>query len=131
MKIFNIICIILFVLFAAVQYNDPDPYIWVPIYLFAAWLCFQSIRHVYNRMLYIVGLVLYGLYALYLLFDKSGVIDWITEHHGENIVQSMKATKPWIEETREFFGLIIVICVLMINMNWLSLKKKIKEGKVS
>ena len=131
MKIFNIICIILFVLFAAVQYNDPDPYIWVPIYLFAAWLCFQSIRHRYNRMLYIIGLVLYGLYALYLLFDQSGVIDWITEHHGENIVQSMKATKPWIEETREFFGLIIVICVLMINMNWLSLKKKIKEGKLS
>lgn len=131
MKIFNIICIILFILFAAVQYNDPDPYIWVPIYLFAAWLCFQSIRLRYNRILYIIGLVLYGLYALYLLFDKSGVIDWITEHNSENIVQSMKATKPWIEETREFFGLIIVICVLMINMNWLSLKKKIKEGKIS
>lgn len=131
MKIFNIICIILFILFAAVQYNDPDPYIWVPIYLFAAWLCFQSIRLRYNRILYIIALVLYGLYALYLLFDKSGVIDWITEHNSENIVQSMKATKPWIEETREFFGLIIVICVLMINMNWLSLKKKIKEGKIS
>lgn len=131
MKIFNIICIILFILFAAVQYNDPDPYIWVPIYLFAAWLCFQSIRLRYNRILYIIALVLNGLYALYLLFDKSGVIDWITEHNSENIVQSMKATKPWIEETREFFGLIIVICVLMINMNWLSLKKKIKEGKIS
>lgn len=131
MKIFNIICIILFVLFAAVQYNDPDPYIWMPIYLYAAWLCFEAIRLRYKKILYVIGLVLYCLYALYLLFDKSGVIDWITEHHSENIVQSMKATKPWIEETREFFGLIIVICVLMINMNWLSLKKKVREGKIS
>jgi hypothetical protein len=28
----------------------------------------------------------------------------------------MEASKPWIEETREFFGLVIVIVVLLINM---------------
>jgi hypothetical protein len=38
------------------------------------------------------------------------------EHHAESIVQSMQASKPWIEETREFFGLVIVIAVLVINM---------------
>jgi hypothetical protein len=27
----------------------------------------------------------------------------------------MKASAPWIEETREFFGLLILIIVLMIN----------------
>ncbi len=30
---------ILFVLFAAVQYNDPDPQVWVPIYVVAALAC--------------------------------------------------------------------------------------------
>lgn len=126
MKVFNIVFIILFVLFAALQYNDPDPYIWMPVYLYAAYLCYEAVRYRYKKILYIIGLVLYGLYALYLLFDKTGVLDWITEHHGENIVQSMKATKPWIEETREFFGLVIVIGVLVINMRWLKHRHQVK-----
>ncbi|MFN2440746.1 MAG: hypothetical protein ABR503_16195, partial [Chitinophagaceae bacterium] len=42
----------------------------------------------------------------------------------ENIVQSMKATKPWIEETREFFGLLILIVAFIANMIWLSKNKK-------
>jgi general stress protein CsbA len=128
MKVFNIIFIVLFVIFAALQYNDPDPYVWMPIYLYAAWLCYQAIKGRYNRTLYIIGLTVYGLYALYLLFDKTGVLDWIKEHHAENIVQTMKATKPWIEETREFGGLLIVIVVLLINMAWLSRRKMAKPA---
>jgi hypothetical protein len=27
----------------------------------------------------------------------------------------MKAEKPWIEESREFFGLLIILIVLVIN----------------
>lgn len=119
MKLFNILFIVLFVISAGLQYNDPDPYIWMPIYLYAAWLCYLAIKRRYNPTLYIIGFAVYGLYALYLFFDKSGVLDWMNEHKSESIVQTMKATKPWIEETREFFGLIIVIVVLAINMFWL------------
>lgn len=126
MKIFNIIFIVLFILFAAVQYNDPDPYLWMPIYLYAAYLCYQATRHIYHPVLYIIGLGLYGIYAVYLLVDKTGVLDWIREHHSESIVQSMKATRPWIEETREFFGLVIVMAVLIINMVWLRKKRVAK-----
>jgi hypothetical protein len=35
----------------------------------------------------------------------------------------MKATKPWIEETREFFGLLLLILALVMNMIWLRNKK--------
>ena len=126
MRLFNIIFIVLFVLFAAVQYNDPDPYLWMPIYLYAGYLCYLAIKGIYYPLLYIIGLSLYGVYAVYLLFDKTGVIDWAKEHHSESIVHSMKATKPWIEETREFFGLLIVIAVLVINMVWL--KKNSRTG---
>jgi len=45
----------------------------------------------------------------------TGVVNWFAEHDAENIVQTMKATKPWIEETREFFGLLILIVVFGIN----------------
>ena len=122
MKIFNILSAIIFVLFAALQYNDPDPYIWMPIYLYAAFLCFLAIKHKYSPVLYIIGLVVYFLYASYLFFDKSGVLNWAEQHDAENLVQTMKATKPWIEETREFGGLLIVMIALIINM--ISLKKQ-------
>jgi hypothetical protein len=116
MKVFNIFFIIIFLCFAALQYNDPDPYIWIPVYLYAAFLCYLSIKGRYRAGPYIIGLVIYLVYAAYLFFDKTGVLTWAKEHDAENLVQSMKATKPWIEETREFGGLFIVIVVLSINM---------------
>jgi hypothetical protein len=115
MKIFNIIWGILFIIFAGLQYNDPDPYIWGPIYLFGAGCCLLAARGRFYRRAYLFGIFIYLVYAAYLFFDKNGVIDWATEHHGENIAETMKATKPWIEETREFFGLFLLIIVLLIN----------------
>lgn len=116
MKIFNIVFIFIFITFAALQYNDPDPYIWIPVYLYAAFLCSLALKNKYSPSLYIVGLNIYALYAIYLFFDKTGVLTWVEEHNAENLVQTMKATKPWIEETREFGGLFIVIIVLVVNM---------------
>ena len=125
MKTFNIVFIVLFVISAALQYNDPDPYIWVPIYLYAAFLCWQAIRKQYKPVLYVAGLLVFSLYAIYLFFDKTGVLNWLTQHQAENIAQTMQATRPWIEETREFFGLLIIIAVLTINLLWLRKKRTV------
>jgi hypothetical protein len=38
-------------------------------------------------------------------FGRDGVWDWMNKHNAEDIAATMKAEKPWIEETREFFGL--------------------------
>ena len=127
MKIFNIIFIVIFIFSAALQYNDPDPYIWVPIYLYGAYLCYQAIHKRYNPVLYIIGLVIYIGYAVYLFFDKQGVLSWFGEHNAESITQTMKATKPWIEETREFGGLLILIVVLLINMAWLKKRSSVDK----
>lgn len=115
MKIFNIIFCFLFVLFAALQYNDPDPYKWIIIYLYVAVLCWLASRYKFYPRLYITGIVVFMGYAVYKIFDQNGLIDWITQHHAENIAETMKAEKPWIEESREFFGLIILIMVLLID----------------
>lgn len=125
MKYINIIFGILFILSAALQYNDPDPYLWIPIYLFPAVLCFQAARGIFYPRLYIFTIVILGIYALYLLLEPTGVISWATEHHAENIVQEMKATKPWIESTREFFGLLIIIVSMVINLVY---SKKVRKG---
>ncbi|MGQ0829436.1 MAG: transmembrane 220 family protein [Bacteroidota bacterium] len=119
MKTLNRFFTLIFILFAALQYNDPDPYLWVPIYLFGALLCSMAIDKKYNPNLYMIGLSFYTVYGVYLLFSSSGVISWATDHDTENIAQSMQATKPWIEAAREFFGLLILLFVLTINRFWL------------
>lgn len=124
MRSLNVFFIVLFVVSAALQYNDPDPYIWIPIYLYGAWLCLLAIKGRYRPGMFVFGLVIFLAYAAYLLFDKTGVLSWLQQHEAENIVQSMKATKPWIEETREFFGLLILVLALVLNMVWLRAKEK-------
>jgi hypothetical protein len=118
MRILNIIFIVVFVLSAALQYNDPDPYVWMPIYLYGAFLCFRALQKKYNPALYVAGLAVYIGYAIYLFFDQTGVLSWASEHDSESLLQSMKATKPWIEETREFGGLLILVIALVANILW-------------
>jgi hypothetical protein len=115
MKIFNLLFCIIFIFFAALQYNDPDPYVWMPIYLYAAVLCWFAFRNKYFPKAYLLGIGLYAVYAVYKFFDTNGVWDWMTKHQAANIAATMKAEQPWIEETREFFGLLILIVVLLIN----------------
>ena len=116
MKYFNYIFTLVFILFAAVQYNDPDPYLWIPIYLYPAVLCFMAARNkAISKTLYNLGFVLFGAYAVYKLFDANGIIDWIKYHNASSIASTMKAEQPWVEESREFFGLLIILGVLAIN----------------
>lgn len=115
MKLFNIVFVVLFVVSAALQYNDPDPWLWMPIYLYGAVLCWFAFRGRYYTRAMLFGIAAYVVYAVFLVFTKNGVIDWATEHHAESLVQTMKAEKPWIEDTREFGGLLILIVVLGID----------------
>ena len=115
MKRVNIFLSVIFFLFALLQYNDPDPYLWIPIYLFAAFLCWQASRGKFQASLYIIGMLVCLVYGTYLFFDKNGVLAWANEHAAESLVHSMKADKPWIEESREFGGLLIVFIALLFN----------------
>jgi hypothetical protein len=117
----NLVFTGLFLLFAALQYNDPDPWIWIPIYALAAWLCYRYASGGRPRQATLLLIFFCIAYGAYLFMETDGVFSWATEHHAENLVQTMKATKPWIENTREFGGLIIVIIVL--GLNYLSARK--------
>ena len=110
MKIFNIILCILFVLFAAVQYNDPDPYIWASIYLFVAGVCGYAAYGKYNSRVTWVGLIIIGAYMISYI---PAFVDWI-KMGMPSIVETMKAEKSYVELTREFGGL--VICV--VTLGW-------------
>ncbi|MEY2586638.1 MAG: hypothetical protein RLY11_487 [Bacteroidota bacterium] len=116
MKLFNITFTVLFILFAALQYNDPDPYLWIPIYLASAFLCYQTFKGKFNKFSHWIIIAFCTVYAIRLFIDKEGVLSWFNNHEAESLVQTMKATKPWIEETREFGGLLIILIVSCINL---------------
>lgn len=116
MRSLNIFFTVIFIIFAALQYNDPDPFVWIPIYLYAAFLCWKAAQGVYHRKLLAIGLLGYLGYALYLFFDRNGVLSWANEHAAESLVTTMKAEKPWIEETREFGGLLILMIAMAVNL---------------
>lgn len=115
MKIFNLVFCLLFIFSAVLQYNDPDPYLWIPIYMYGAVLCWLFFRKKYFPKAYLAGCIIFLAIAVYLFFVKDGVLDWITIHQAEDITATMKANKPWIEDTREFFGLMILFVVLLLN----------------
>jgi hypothetical protein len=123
MRIFNIFFLVLFIFSAAVQYNDPDPYVWIPIYLCGAYICYLALTDRYYPMLCSISLTIYAVYALYLFVDVNGVWSWWSYHGAESLVQSMKAETPWIEEAREFFGLLLLIIAVAANMVWLKKRR--------
>lgn len=115
MKIFNIVFCFLFLVSAGLQYNDPDPYLWIPIYMYGVVYCWLAFKGNYHPMAYLIGSAVLLIYAGYEFFAPDGVLDWMNKHHAEDIAGTMKAENPWIESTREFFGLLILVGVMMIN----------------
>ena len=64
-KIVSIIFGLLFVLFAAFQYNDPDPEVWIPIYGLAAIACLMAYAGVGRWWFFVAMAVLYSVAAVY------------------------------------------------------------------
>ncbi len=104
-----------FALFAYVNLNDNDSWIWVPIYIAASVLCGLAAFGKFFPVIYLIAIAVYLVYAAKLFVTKDGVWDWITKYNKPSIVESMQATKPYIEKTREFFGLVIISAALAIN----------------
>jgi Ca2+/Na+ antiporter len=113
--ILNSIFCVSFLAFAWVNLNDSDSWLWVPIYMAASILCGFAVFGLYYPLVYLFFIAFYLIYALVLFFGKDGVRDWITKYHTPSITESMKATKPYIEKTREFFGLLIISAALALN----------------
>ncbi|MEJ7767559.1 MAG: transmembrane 220 family protein [Chitinophagaceae bacterium] len=115
LSVLNGIFFFSFILFAYVNLNDKDSWLWVPIYLVAAICCGLAAFGYLYPWVYLVAMVFYIIYAVRLFFEKDGVRDWIVKYKNPSIVETMQATKPYIEKTREFFGLLIVIGALAMN----------------
>ena len=115
LSIINAIFCVSFILFAYVNLNDSDSWLWVPIYMVAAICCGFAIFVLLYPRIYLGAISSYLIYAIILFFAKDGVRDWIMKYQRPSLVESMQASKPYIEKTREFFGLLIISAALAIN----------------
>jgi len=111
----NIIFCTAFLAFAYVNLNDADAALWVTIYMVAAICCGLAAYGLFYPAIYLTAIAFYLVYAALLFFAKDGVRDWIVKYHRPSIVETMQAGKPYIEKTREFFGLLIASAALAVD----------------
>lgn len=95
---------LVFLSFALLQLNDPDPVRWFLIYFLVAALCLTSLFVRIDRRLLQVFLVLLLAYAVYHL---PYFTDWLQTSDKEEIFGEMVYEKPYLEGTREFLGLLL------------------------
>ena len=103
MKYIHLVIALLFFIFAIVQYNDPDFYIWMPVYGILTFVAFSQFLGRPQRKVALALTVFLGIWAVFFIPD---LITWIQDG-APNFAGTMKAESPHIELMRELFGLLI------------------------
>jgi hypothetical protein len=110
MKFLNAFLALMFLSFAALQLNDPDPILWVLIYGAMVAVCMMAMYNKYNKILLSVLELFYIGYCFVLW---PGVAEWWAQDDKSVLFDDvMKMEYPYIEESREFLGLVICLVVL-------------------
>jgi hypothetical protein len=114
MKVTNLILAVMFLLFAFVQINDPDPFLWIAIYGAMAVVCVIAAFKYYIRPLH--WILLAG-FLVYMIILWPGLNEWLQqEDKGVLFDEGMKMQFIYIEESREFLGLLICVIVLLVQI---------------
>ncbi|XP_022103462.1 transmembrane protein 220-like isoform X2 [Acanthaster planci] len=100
----NVVMAIFFALAAFVQINDPDPYIWIPIYLIPCLLCCAIVwsRDAVDQLYWRVTA------AVHMGFSILGIVI-LTFHVGGLHMKQGFFNPLGLEEGRELFGLLIAL----------------------
>ncbi|HEY4655685.1 MAG TPA: transmembrane 220 family protein [Cyclobacteriaceae bacterium] len=114
MRIVNLIFAVMFLGFAFVQVNDPDPVVWILIYGLMAATCVMAAFDYYLPKVLIVYAVLLAGYAVYYF---PGVQEWLQHENKAMLFDNIaKMEFSYIEESREFLGLMICLAVLAMHV---------------
>jgi hypothetical protein len=113
MKILNLVLAAMFLVFAFLQLNDPDPVVWISIYGAMAIVCVLAAfgrRHIPS---YIILAVIYIAYST---VDWQSIGRWFRSDDKAMLFDNVaKMQNLYIEESREYLGLMICIAVLILN----------------
>ncbi|MBX2983193.1 MAG: transmembrane 220 family protein [Flavobacteriales bacterium] len=109
MKIIYLILCVMFLVFAGLQLNDPDPIHWVLAYLAIAISCALVAFGKYPKW-WLWGVTI--VFGVWMLIASPAFFRWVQEGF-PNIAGQMEDSRPIIEETREFLGLLIAFIVML------------------
>jgi transmembrane protein TMEM220 len=117
MKIVNLVLAVMFLLFAFVQINDPDPVVWILIYGAMAVTCVLAAFHHYSKAFKIAMAILMVAYLAYSLVYIPGFMEWLAQPDRSVLFDDIaKMQHLYIEEAREFLGLMICVVVLIVQL---------------
>jgi len=121
MKFLHIFLALMFMGFASLQLNDPDPALWILIYGSMSVVCVMAIFEYYIPKLMIA---LAAGFLVYCVILWPGVAEWLQQENKSVLFDDvMKMDHLYIEESREFLGLLICLAVLVFYF-LRSLRKK-------
>jgi hypothetical protein len=110
MKIVNFVLAVMFLAFAFVQVNDPDPIHWILIYGAMAVVSIMAAYEFYP-IKFLIGLLV--IYAGYSIVFIQGLREWLAQEDKSALFSEIaKMEHLYIEESREFLGLLICMIVL-------------------
>ncbi|WP_331353112.1 transmembrane 220 family protein [Cellvibrio sp. UBA7671] len=98
--------------FAALQFNDPDPMIWVSFYCLCAATPLLALANKFISPLFWLTL---ALCVLELVLTAPGAYNYYLHMEQEPLMQSMNPDKPYIEEAREFLGALIAVVLVCLS----------------
>ncbi|MCO5273742.1 MAG: transmembrane 220 family protein [Flavobacteriales bacterium] len=99
----------IFLAFAYLQLNDPDPIHWTLGYLAVAVSCSMAAFGKYPAWWLAAVTAIFG---AWMLIASPGIIHWVQQGFPD-IAGEMKASTPVIEDSREFLGLLIAFLVML------------------
>lgn len=110
----NIFLSVVFIVFALVQLNDPDPFVWFTIYtLVAVALVVSAFRPLSMKGLYLFSILL----LVYAFYHLPYLVQWLASENPGELFGEMSDDKYYLEGTREFLGLLIALAaILYLNM---------------
>lgn len=104
---------LLLLVFAYLQLNDPDPWVWISFYLMCAAVPLSLLFNLYDRRILWIAA---GLCLLHLGTAAPGAFEYLAHHLGhESIIQDMSPERPYIEETREWIGAAIALALIIVS----------------
>ena len=103
LRLFAIVMALTFLVFAGLQYNDPDPIIWIPIYLYLVLVSILVLNRKISQVVLFVSALAFLVGAFYL---------WPAQWEGVALQHGMKTVN--IEAGRESLGLALGCVTLLI-----------------
>lgn len=106
----NVVLTLWFLLNAAVQFNDPDPLLWIAIYGTVAIIAGLAVFTRFYLPLIAATLAVCLGGSLYLL---PSAFELFLHHEPGELLSGMSPDRPYVEEARESLGLLIATAALV------------------